>query len=121
MPTEHMDNPIAIDQIETKPLGVTPLALPPSPLGPVAPLPRTAPSGTGGTCRDIRSIDPQYQYRTAPVPRPHLDDMSLDLVTRRRHIQHRQALGHVVGQCMHPFTAHPDRKSTRLNSSHSQI
>src|SRR5436853_198794 len=83
MPTEHMDNPIAIDQIETKPLGVTPLALPPSPLGPVAPLPRTAPAGTGGTCRDIRSIDPQYQYRTAPVPRPHLDDMSLDLVTLR--------------------------------------
>src|SRR5438034_11792259 len=99
-----MYNPIATDQRETKTLCVTPLALPPSPLGPVAPWPRTAPSGTGGTCRDIRSIDPQYQYRTAPVPRPHLDDMSLDLVTRRRHIQHPPALGPLVCQCTHPFT-----------------
>ena len=37
MPTEHMDDALAIEQIEAKALGVAPLAPPPRPLGPRAP------------------------------------------------------------------------------------
>ena len=39
MPTEHMDDALAIQQIETKALGVTPLPPPPSALGARAPSP----------------------------------------------------------------------------------
>ena len=37
MPTEHMDDAIAIKQIEAKALGIAPLAPPQRPLGPCAP------------------------------------------------------------------------------------
>src|SRR5260370_28286121 len=97
MPTDQMCDAIAINQIKAKPLGVTPLALPPSPFGPAAPLTRTAPSGTVGTGRDIRPIDPQHQDRTAPTPCRNLGNAPLDIVARRRHIQDRQALGRLVG------------------------
>src|SRR4029453_7088478 len=39
MPTEHMDDALAIQQIEAKALGVTPLPPPPSAPGALAPLP----------------------------------------------------------------------------------
>src|SRR6266540_4198640 len=39
MPTQEMHDPVAIDQIEAKALRVTPLPTPPSPLGPLEPLP----------------------------------------------------------------------------------
>src|SRR5712691_2726529 len=41
MPTEYMDNALAIKQIKTKALGVTPLPPPPSALGTLAPWPFT--------------------------------------------------------------------------------
>src|SRR6266705_4636791 len=65
MPTEHMDDALAIKQIETKALGVTPLPPPPSALGARAPLPFTWLPGTVRPCRHIGAINTQYQHGAA--------------------------------------------------------
>src|SRR6266480_1462685 len=53
MPTEHMDDALAIQQRETQALGVTPLPPPPRALGARAPLPFTGLPGTVRPCRHI--------------------------------------------------------------------
>src|SRR5215475_12118072 len=45
MPTQHMDDALAIQQIETQALRVTPLPPPPRALGPLAPAPLAGGSG----------------------------------------------------------------------------
>src|SRR3989442_11603033 len=65
MPTEHMDDALAIKQIETKALGVTPLPPPPSTLGARAPLPCTWLPGTVRPCRHIGAINTQDQHGAA--------------------------------------------------------
>src|SRR5688572_12667516 len=65
MPTEHMDDALAIQQIEAKALRVTPLPPPPRPLGARAPVPCTSLASTVGPRRHIGAIDAQYQDRPA--------------------------------------------------------
>src|SRR3989442_5321380 len=65
MPTEHMDDALAIKQIETKALGVTPLPPPPRALGTLAPLPCTWLPGTVRPCRHIGAINTQYEHGAA--------------------------------------------------------
>jgi hypothetical protein len=43
MPTEPMHDALAIEQVEAKPLGFTPLVVPSCPSHPLARLPRAAP------------------------------------------------------------------------------
>ena len=105
VPTQEMDDAIAIEQIEAKALGVAPLAAPQGALGPLPSWSRAALPGAVGTRGHVRPIDPQHHDRTAPTPRGHLGNTPLDLVTRWRHIQDRQALSHVIGQRMHALAA----------------
>src|SRR5499427_11007580 len=97
MPTEDMDDALAIQQIEAKALGVPPLPLPPRPFGPRASWPLLGFPGAVGTRRHISAIDAQHHHWTAKAPRGHRGDAPLDLLARWRHIQHGQALGHAVG------------------------
>src|SRR5438876_11779226 len=53
MPTEHMDDALAIKQIEAKALGVAPLPPPPRPLGPRVPSSLLGLPSTVGTGRHI--------------------------------------------------------------------
>jgi hypothetical protein len=59
MPTEHVDDALAIEQIKTKALGVTPLPPPPSALGALAPVPGTWLPGTVRSGRYIGAINTQ--------------------------------------------------------------
>src|SRR5215831_678274 len=97
MPTEHMDDALAIQQIETKALGVTPLPPPPSALGTLAPVPCTWLTGTLRPGRYIGAINPQYQDGAAIAPGRDGGDALLDLVAWREDIQHRQPLCDVIG------------------------
>src|SRR4051794_35246775 len=65
MPTEHMDDALAINQVEAKALRVAPLPSPPRSLGPRAPAPLTGLPSTVGTGRYIGPINAQHQHRTA--------------------------------------------------------
>ena len=80
MPTEHMDNPIPIHQIQTKAFRIPPLAAPQRPLGPMAALAGTAPPGTFRPRGHIGPIDAQHQDRTAPATRCYLRDTPRNLV-----------------------------------------
>src|SRR5262245_60564332 len=97
MPTEHMDDTFAIQQIEAKTLRVAPLSPPPRSPRSLASAPRAGCAGTVGTGRHIRPINAQDQHRTAKAARRHLSNALLDLLTRRCHVYHRQVLGHLVG------------------------
>src|SRR4029453_12527894 len=68
MPTEYMDDALAIKQIKAKALGVPPLAPPPRPFGPRASWPLLGFPGAVGTRRHIGAIDAQHQHRTAKTP-----------------------------------------------------
>src|SRR5262252_356711 len=85
MPTEDMDDALAIQQIQAKALGVPPLPPPPRPFGPCASWPLLGFPGAVGTRRHIGAIDTQHQHRTAKTPRGHRGDVPLDLLTRWRH------------------------------------
>src|SRR6266568_7870645 len=102
MPTYKMDDAIAIHQIKAKTLGIAPLAAPARPIGPMAPWTRATPASAVGTRRHIGPIDAQHQHWTPPVTRRHGGDAPLDFLARRRHIYHRQALGHLIRQGVHP-------------------
>lgn len=104
MPTEHMDAALAIKQIETKALGVTPLPPPPSALGALAPSPRTGFPGTVRPCRHLGAINPQYQPGAAGASGRYGGAALLDLVAWREDIQHCQTLRAVVGHRGHPLT-----------------
>src|SRR5207253_3604280 len=65
MPTEHMYDALAINQIEAKALCVAPLPPPPRPLGPRVPSSLLGLPSTVGTGRHIGPIDAQHQDRTA--------------------------------------------------------
>src|SRR5215210_659311 len=112
MPTKHMDDTLAIKQIEAKALGVSPLPPPPRPFGPRASWPLLGLSGAVGTRRHIGSIDAQHHHRTAKATSGHRGNAPLDLLARWRHIQHRQALGHLVSHGVHSFAPKP-RASSR--------
>src|SRR5215470_4433830 len=109
MPTEHMDDALAIQQIEAKALGIAPLSPPPRSPGPRAPAPLAGLPGTIGTGRHIGAINAQHQDWTAKAPYRHRGDTSLDLLSRRGHVQHGQILGHLVGHGVQPFApeVHP--------------
>src|SRR5438093_9174795 len=97
MPTEHMDDALAIQQIEAKALRVAPLPPPPRSLSPLAPSPLAGLPGTVGTGRHIGPINAQHQDRTAKAASGHRGDASLDLLTRRCHVQHCQLRARLVG------------------------
>src|SRR6266446_586647 len=106
MPTEQMHDAFAIHQIKAKALGVMPLTLPARSLRPMTSLPRATPASAVGTHRYIGPIHTQHSHRTPSAPRRHSGDALLDLLARRRHSSHRQALSHLVGARRHPLTAH---------------
>src|SRR2546425_5574026 len=83
MPTEHMDDALAIKQRETKALGVTPLSPPPRALGALAPWPFTSLPGTVRPCRHIGAIKTQYQHGAAGASGRDSGDALLDLVAWR--------------------------------------
>src|ERR1043166_5476734 len=86
MPTQHMDDALAIQQVEAKALRVTPLPPPPRAPSPLAPTSFARLPGTVGTGRHIGSINAQHQYRSTKATNGHRGDASLDLLSRRRHI-----------------------------------
>src|SRR3954469_24468404 len=106
MPTEHMDDALAIQQREAKALRVAPFVLPPRPPRPLARLPRAAPPSAVGTRRHRGAINPEHQHRTAQAARRQLGYPLLNLVTRRRHIQDGEPLGRLIRQRVHALTAH---------------
>src|SRR5437016_7500332 len=64
MPTEHMDNALAINQVEAKALRVAPLSPPPRSLGTLAPAPLAGLPSTVGAGLYISPINAQHQHRT---------------------------------------------------------
>src|SRR4030095_8590510 len=80
MPTQHMDDALPINEIKAKPFGITPLAAPQRPLGPMAALAGTAPPGTLRPRRHIGPINAQHQDRTAQAARCYLRDTPCNLV-----------------------------------------
>jgi hypothetical protein len=80
MPTQHMDDALSIDEIKAKAFGITPLAAPQCPLGPMSALAGTAPPGTRRPRGHIGPINAQHQDRPAKAARGHLSDAPLDLV-----------------------------------------
>src|SRR5262245_53132871 len=109
MPTEHMDDALTIEEVETKALGIAPLPPPPRSLGSPAPAPLAGLPGTVGPGRHIGPINAQHEDRTAPAPGCHRGDTALDLLARRSHVHHGQTLSNLVGHSGHPFTpkVHP--------------
>jgi len=81
MPTEHMHDALAIEQVEAQALGIAPLPLPPRSPGPLVALAGTAPPGTLWPRGHIGPIDAQHQDRTTKAARCHRRDTPLDLVT----------------------------------------
>src|SRR5262245_55931861 len=65
MPTEHMDDALAIEQRDTKALGVTPLSPPPRARGARVPVPYTWLPGTVRPHRHIGAIKTQDQHGAA--------------------------------------------------------
>src|SRR5215467_8035587 len=65
MPTEHMDDALAIKQIEPKALGITPLPPPPSALGALALLPCTWLPSTVRPSRHLGAINPRSEHGAA--------------------------------------------------------
>src|SRR5262249_16626014 len=112
MPTQHMDDTLAIKQIEAKAFRIPPLPPPPRPFGPRASWPLLGLSGAVGTHRHIGSIDAQHHHRTAKATSGHRGDAPLDLLARWRHIQHCQALGHLVSHGVHSFA--PKRHARQI-------
>src|SRR5438874_684732 len=80
MPTEHMDDPLPIYEIQAKAFRITPRAAPPRPLGPLAALAGTAPPGPLRPRGPRGPLNAQHQDRTAQAARCHLRDTPLDLV-----------------------------------------
>src|SRR4029453_7265124 len=117
MPTEHMDDALAIKQIETKALGVTPLAPPPSALGALAPVPLTWLPGTIRPCRHIGTINTQDQHGGGVASGCYGGDALLDLVAWRDDIQHRQPLRYVVGHRVHPLATQATTGERAKNTS----
>src|SRR6266581_7732441 len=72
MPTEHMDDTLAIQQIEAKTLRVAPLSPPPRSPRSLASAPLAGCAGTVGTGRHIRPINAQDHHRTAQAACRHL-------------------------------------------------
>src|SRR5215217_4209216 len=112
MPTEHMDDALAIEQVEAKPLGFTPLVLPSCPSRPGARLTRAAPPSALRPRRHIGPINPQDQHRTAKTACRDLGHAPLNLLARRRHLQHTEPLSHLLDQRVHALTT--DRDATEM-------
>src|SRR5215216_2758823 len=91
-----MDDAIAIQQIETKPFGFTPLVAPPRPASAVAGLARATSPSTLRTRRDIPAIHAQHQHRAAKAPCRHLRHTLVNLGTRGCHIPYTEALGYLT-------------------------
>src|SRR5580765_9040572 len=83
MPTEHMDDALAIQQIEAKALSITPLPPPLSALGARALLPFTWLPGTVRPCRHIGAINTQDQHGAAVASGRYGGDALLDLIAWR--------------------------------------
>src|SRR5262249_8296358 len=109
MPTEHMDDALTIGEVETKALGIAPLPPPPRALGSRAPAPLAGLPGTVRPGWHIGPVNAEHEDRTAQAPDGHRGDASLDLLTRRRYVQHGQPLSNLVGHGGHPFApkVHP--------------
>src|SRR5437879_4153263 len=65
MPTEHMDNALAINQVEAKALRVAPLSPPPRSLGTLAPAPLAGLPSTVGAGLRVRHSKPSQRHRRA--------------------------------------------------------
>ena len=108
MPTEDMYDAIAIEEIQAQSLDLVPLPTPARSPRPLARLPRTAPPRTLGTRRHIGPINTQDQHRTAKAAGCHCRHALRDRLTRGRHVQHGEALGHLMRQRVHALTTDGD-------------
>src|SRR6516162_5681753 len=111
MPTEYMHDALAIEQVEAQPLGFAPFVVPSCPSCPLARLPRAAPPSARRPRRHIGPINPQDQHRTAKTACCDLGNTPLNLLARRRHLQHTEALRHPLDQRVHALTT--DRDATK--------
>src|SRR5262245_66185594 len=112
MPTQEVDDTVAIQEVKAKALGLAPLALPPRPPCSLARLTRTAAPSAVRPQRPIGSIDPQHQHWTTKTAPGYLGDAPLDLLSRRHHIQHGEPRGSLGRQRMHTLTT--DGNPTQL-------
>src|SRR5262245_22198864 len=110
MPTEDMHDALAIEQVETKPLGFAPLVAPSRPTGAVPRLPRAASPGALRTRRDVGPIIPQHQHRPTKPASSDLGNASINLLARRRHFHHTEVCGYLVNDRVHALTT--DRNPT---------
>jgi hypothetical protein len=104
MPTEHMDDALAIQPRDTQALSVTPLPPPLSALGARALLPFTWLPGTVRPCRHLGALTTQDQHGAAVASGRDGGDARLDRMAWRDDSQHRQPLRSVVGHRGHPLT-----------------
>jgi hypothetical protein len=108
LPTEQMNDALAIDQIKPKALDLAPLSLPRGSPGPLASLPWATTPSISGASRRVGAINTKNHHGSAPFTRCDLVDARVDLLTRRRHIQHAEGLGRSIRERMHPLTAEVD-------------
>src|SRR5262249_31267902 len=115
MPTEPVDNALAIAHGEAHPLGFAPLVTPAGPSRPVARWPRAALAGALRARRPRGAINPQPQHRTAKTARRDLYHASINLRARRRHLRRAEACGSRVRDRVHALTpdAHPRALATQ--------
>src|SRR5437764_3429897 len=100
MPTEYMDDALAIQQIKAKALGIAPLAAPRGPSGSRLTLPRAALPGAVRPRGHVRPVDAQHQDRTAKAACRHLLNATLNVIACRRHIQDGEPLSRLMRERM---------------------
>src|SRR5688572_23323782 len=101
-----MHDAVPVQQVESEPLGLVPGMPPRCSTGPTLGLARPASPSTFRPRWHISPVDSQHQDRATKAPRFDLGYSPLHLVTRRGHIQHAEPLSHLIGERMHPLTAH---------------
>ncbi len=112
MPTQKVDDAVALQEVQTKALGLAPLALPPRPPCALAPWPwPTAPSAVRPQW-PIGPLDPYHQHWTTQTALGPLGKAPLDRRSRGRDISHGEPLGSLGHQRMHTLTT--DGNPTQL-------
>src|ERR687890_567035 len=96
-----MHQALTIDEIKPKALDLAPLPLPRGSPGPLATLPRPPASSTFGASRRVGAINTKHHHRAAPFTRCYFRDAFVDLLTRRRDVQHTKPLCNLIGEGMH--------------------
>src|SRR5688572_13098553 len=108
MPTEQMHDALTIDEIKPKAFDLAPLPLPPGSPNTLAFLSWATTSSTFGASRRVGAVNTEHHHRAAPFTRCDFRDAFVDLLTRRRDVQHTEPLCNLIGEGMHALTAEMD-------------